>query len=521
LKGPNLNLENTLTTFIQMVPVGITQCDVSGNFIDINEEFSQMIGYESEKIKTMSIWDITPPGHETTEKEVFASLLHKDAFGPCQKEYVHRKGHRINVMIKGVLIPNKRGENEVWMVVQDVTDQLERKKALESAEQRNRLALQAADAGIWQLSLIDYTLNWDDKTFQVMGVNKEDFNNHFEDWRKTLIAEDLPAIEKSLYKAIHELDRFDSEMRIVHPNSDVKFIKTHAVFGYNKEGEKISMTGVVWDITKSKQIEKEKEAFTKILEQKVLERTEELENARIELEKSLEKEKELGELKSRFVSTASHQFRTPLTVINTNVGLLEILKEKTNSENRIMINKITNRIKSEIVRMTNVMDEVLTISKINSGGIIPTFKKVNVWETCASIAQNYNDVQEDGRVCKVSVEGDNFSLSLDANLFEQAFSNILSNAFKYSMEKPAPEITITDHSYSVVIVITDFGMGIPEEEMKNLFIPFYRASNALDISGTGLGTSIMKEYIELNNGSLTIESTINKGTSVTITFKRQ
>lgn len=276
--------------------------------------------------------------------------------------------------------------------------------------------------------------------------------------------------------------------------------------------------GVIRDITSQKEVERVKEAFTIELSNKVKERTEELENIKTMLEKSLSKEKELNELKSRFVSTASHQFRTPLTVILSNVGLLEMQLSKETTILLPNLDRIIRRIKNEIDRMTETMNEVLILGKIESGGINPNFQSIDVVELCQSVVEKLNEIQLDGRKAKITVIGKKQHLHIDNNLFEDAFSNILSNSFKYSEGKASPEITFNFKQKELDILIKDFGIGIPEEDIENIFDPFYRASNTMGISGSGLGTSIIKEYIKMNNGEISIKSRINEGTTFILHF---
>ena len=239
-----------------------------------------------------------------------------------------------------------------------------------------------------------------------------------------------------------------------------------------------------------------------------------------QLTESLNRQMELGELKSRFISTASHQFRTPLTVIKSNVDLLKLNLNSIKEENKNLIEKVVNRNSREVERMTKIMDELLTLEKISAGGVAPVFSLVNVLKVCQDSIDNYNQIQDDDRIAQLEIIGTPYDLELDKNLFEDAFSNILSNAFKYSKNRPAPHITIDFKDESLNIKVIDFGMGIPEKDLKNLFNPFFRASNVLDIPGTGLGTSIMKEYIEINNGTLLIESEVGEGTKVEINLTK-
>lgn len=292
---------------------------------------------------------------------------------------------------------------------------------------------------------------------------------------------------------------------------------------YNSNGEFVGIMSIITNITGRKKAEKEnrkmKEAFMRKLEIEVSERTSELAMAKIELQKSLAKEKELNELKSRFVSTASHQFRTPLTVINSCLAILAMYEDKMGEEFKLIFNSNYTRIQSQINRMTGVMNDVLIIGKINTGNIKPVFGRIDLVELCTAIAESYNQIQMDGRQMELVVEGDPYSVLLDASLIEHSISNFVSNAFKYSENCAPPMLKIYFGKEEVMVTVKDFGCGIPEKELSNLFDPFFRASNVDDVQGTGLGTTIAKDYIELNGGAVEVHSEINVGSEFIITFK--
>lgn len=246
----------------------------------------------------------------------------------------------------------------------------------------------------------------------------------------------------------------------------------------------------------------------------------ELKRAKSNIENALEKQKELGELKSRFVSTASHQFRTPLTVIRTNLSILAMQKDGMSEKLLLQFNKVNLRIIDQITRMTQIMDDVLLLGKIDSGTVKPTLLPANLIDLCEEINSSYNLTQADGRKIKLETNGGSKPISIDTNLVEHAISNLVSNAFKYSEDKPSPKMVINFEDTFVEVLIQDYGIGIPKKDLQYLFDPFYRASNTNEVSGTGLGTSIAKEYLELCGASLKVKSELNQGSVFIITFKR-
>jgi len=238
-----------------------------------------------------------------------------------------------------------------------------------------------------------------------------------------------------------------------------------------------------------------------------------------ELDYSLSKEKELGQIKTSFVSTASHQFRTPLALIQSNTELLEMLNDMDVKQEPEKYKKITNRIRVAISKMTDLMDEVLVLGKLTSGNVYHKPEDLDLVEFSNVLIQQFNSIQEDGRKLDFKIDGESYQVNLDPKLLGHTLTNIISNAFKYSVGKENPELRIHFKPTEVVLSIKDYGLGIPEEEQLHLFEPFFRADNVTEIEGTGLGLSIAKEYVEVNKGQITATSILGEGSCFEITFK--
>ena len=129
-------------------------------------------------------------------------------------------------------------------------------------------------------------------------------------------------------------------------------------------------------------------------------------------------------------------------------------------------------------------------------------------------------IQEDGRILEFEIVGEPCSVTLDSKLLGHTLSNLISNAFKYSVGKKNPDLTIHFKPNELVVSIKDYGIGIPEDELPKLFQPFFRANNVGEINGTGLGLSIAKEYIEVNKGEIAVQSTLGEGSCFEIKFKK-
>ena len=285
----------------------------------------------------------------------------------------------------------------------------------------------------------------------------------------------------------------------------------------DEQGKVKEISGIIRDISEKKEAERIRLEFTQQLECQVQERTKKLKENEEKLKEALAKEKELGELKSRFVSTASHQFRTPLAIIKSNSELLDMIAEQSNLSLRPKLTKATGRIQSEITRMTDLMDDVLILGKITSKSMTVDKQPCDLTKLCMQLALQFNSLQQDGRKVDFTFVGESRLIELDTKLISHALGNLLSNAFKYSQEGN-PGLRLNYGKSSINITISDLGIGIPENELGNLFQPFHRAENVKDIAGTGLGLAIVKDYIEMNEGRIKVKSRLGIGTEFELCF---
>ncbi|KYG83452.1 PAS domain-containing protein [Roseivirga echinicomitans] len=227
--------------------------------------------------------------------------------------------------------------------------------------------------------------------------------------------------------------------------------------------------------------------------------------------KALEKERQLGKLKSSFISMASHEFRTPLTTIQSSNELINMYLDADPTPN-IKFKKHVGRIRTELERMNSLLKDVFTLGRLDVG---KTIIKKDITSLTGIIKQVVleNSVQHKSRSIQINIEGEERQVELDSQLISHSLSNLISNALKYSENKPDPEIIVTYKKVGVCVEIKDYGIGIPEKDQKGLFESFSRATNVGDIEGTGLGLIIVKQFVEIHGGTVTYKSELGKGTS--------
>lgn len=248
---------------------------------------------------------------------------------------------------------------------------------------------------------------------------------------------------------------------------------------------------------------------------KRLESQKELNVVKGQIEKALANEMELNKLKTKFISMVSHEFRTPLTIIQSATFLLEKSYERSDEEK---FYKNLDKISKSIDTMTALMENVLNIGKLEHGEIKASKKVFDIRKEVKTLVENnkaYN------KVVKLEIPEGNVFVDSDKVLCNQIVNNLLSNAIKYSSEKPKIKLKMIADGYNCIITVRDRGIGIAKENINNLTEAFKREDKISSlVQGTGLGLSIIKHNLDLLGGNMKIESELDKGTKVTITIPR-
>lgn len=234
----------------------------------------------------------------------------------------------------------------------------------------------------------------------------------------------------------------------------------------------------------------------------------------------VKKEQELNELKTRFVHMVSHEVRTPLAGILSSIELLEILNTTIPKKLKDNNYRHFSRIKSQILRISDLMNNVLLLGKIESGNFKANIEETDIIDKINTLLNENFNFDSESKI-KFIYTGNPYFVLLDWKLIYHVIVNLLSNSIKYTKSSKKPEIHANFETKDFKLSIKDYGIGIPEKEIQNLFNPFSRASNVENISGTGLGLILVKSLVELNNGKIDIISKENVGSTFTITFNNE
>lgn len=266
---------------------------------------------------------------------------------------------------------------------------------------------------------------------------------------------------------------------------------------------------------KIQRMNSELKSLNESLEKKVSERTmvlkealHELEVSRDELSQALENEKGLNELKSRFISTASHEFRTPLSAILSSVSLIQ---KYTTTDDQDKREKHILKIKNAVSGLTEILNDFLSLGKLEEGKMSAKPALHDIYALIKDVISDINSIVRSGQT--ISFNTGAFEMMIDKQLLRNVMFNLLSNAIKFSPEGAVIDVQVSVNTDEVVIAVKDQGIGISEADMKNLFERFFRAANAVAIPGTGLGLNIVTKYLELMQGTITCTSELNVGST--------
>lgn len=423
-------------------------------------------------------------------------------------------------------------------------DTEELKKKFEEAEKRiaslsvenQTLKLSLKESEVLHKAVVDNSLDGTiiiDEDYDIDYTNEEVTNitGYAESELKDLNFLDLcQEKEKAqgICKKIFNKEETYLKDELVIKSSQGENIYILASFSYTDEFQsKNAVIIQILDITDIKAAENRQKQINKELEERVKRRTKQLENAMEELQtakeeisQALEKEKELNTLKTRFISMISHEYRTPLTVILTSTYLIEQFYD---GEKEDEFNKFINKIRSSVNDMTQLLEDVLTIGRNESGKskLIP--QKVDFLKFLQEIIEEVKVVDKEQHKMEINYSILDDSIISDEKSLKHIFQNLLTNACKYSPESDIVKIAIEDdpdEKENLIIKIRDFGIGVPKEDQTQLFETFHRANNVGGIQGTGLGLAIVKRSVDALNGSVKVWSEVDKGTEFTIALPK-
>ncbi len=361
---------------------------------------------------------------------------------------------------------------------------------VKDAKERLDLALQAANILIWDWDARRTNVFLGGSWAIILRVGRETSSLTLDELAQMVHPDDLPNVKKALS---HCLNGGESE-----------YVAEHRV--------RTLAGGWVWSLSRGRVVERDADGRAQRMTGVNVD-IDDRKRAEGELLAAVQREKELSEMKSKFVSTASHEFRTPLATMLSSAELLEHYSESLSPAER---GNLLQTIQGSAKRMSEMIDDVLTLGRAESGVLKLNLGPTNLRELCSRVVSEFRIAQGKQHIITLDDRFDRPDATLDERLLRHILNNLLSNAVKYS--PPGSEVTfsLSRRDEHAAIEIQDRGIGIPVEDQPRMFESFHRASNVENRPGTGLGLAIVKKAVELHGGEISLTSAVGSGTRFTV-----
>ncbi|MDY6781274.1 MAG: ATP-binding protein [Cyanobacteriota bacterium] len=362
---------------------------------------------------------------------------------------------------------------------------------LQESIERFELAAAAVNCVIYDWDISKDIVKRTKELSQVLGYKVEETEPTRHWWNQRIHPDDLPCVREKVGDIFEPGDglHYAVEYRIRRKDERYIHVLDCGMVLRDEKGVPLRVVGSTRDISDRKQAE-------------------------LEIRKSLEREKELNELKSRFVSMVSHEFRNPLNSIG---GMAQMLQLYNETLPELKKQELFGRMQQGIERLVQLLDDVLVIGRADAGRLQFLPAPLEVEKFCRSLL---GEVQMgEAQIHKIDFVylGEKKAI-VDEKLLRHILVNLLSNALKYSPEENAVRFNVSHDGHEITFEIEDFGIGIPAKDLPHLFDAFHRASNVKQIKGTGLGLAIVKQCVEIHGGQIVVQSEVGKGTIFTVTI---
>ena len=475
--------EETLLRFrtaIECASDAICMTDTDGNIIYLNSAFRELFEYTCEELNTTSSLALIYTSRSSYRKISAAVQTGQSWRGTVTMQ--SKSGRILDIELRTDGIKNSSGE--VISTVSIHTDITQRLRAETELRLRER-AIAASNNGVLisDATMPNNPIMYANSAFEkitgyliseAIGQNRDFYLNNSLESTKVLSQEQNNSFFSTIIRTYRkDKSEFWNELSI----SPV----------YNKNGILTNFIVVQTDITDYKKLEQQ-------------------------LRESLEKEKELNELKSRFVSMTSHEFRTPLSTILSSSELLENYGHKWTEDKQI---KHLHRIQTAVNHMTNLLNDVLIVGKAEAGKLECNPASLDLVKYCISLIEELQINQPESEII-FNCKDESIQAYMDEKLLRQILSNLLSNAIKYSSGISTINFELNCQNHQAIFQIQDQGIGIPPEDLPHLFESFHRAKNVENIQGTGLGLVIVKKCVEIAQGDINVTSELGHGTIFTV-----
>lgn len=468
----------------------VARSTISGKFLYVSPSCYDILGYTPEEMLGHVGFSYVHPDDHPEVKQVQSRVrLQPEVFIPFTMRYRHKHGHYVWLEVSGqaLLSPETGKVIEFITTSRDVSERKQTEEALHESEKRFRSVIEAAPDYILLVDPQGHILMANSVALRDSGYSSEEMVGHH--LAEFFVQHNGTHFETHFMNMLeHGTSRHEEEF--IRKDGSTLNMDCSTSIIYDEKHQPQSVIVVQHDITAHKQTEDA-------------------------LRQAFQKEKELSELKSRFVSMASHEFRTPLTTILSSSEMLMRYRERMDAD---QMNRKLNGITEQVQYLANIIEELLDLERMQSGHFELKLSSLDLDTLCRDIIEEFQGRPEITHELVYDSAQVAIMLTVDKRLMRQIIINLITNAIKYSPQAQQVHINLATIDQRVLLQVSDQGIGIPPADLEHLFEPFHRAANVGTISGTGLGLSITRQAVEMQGGTIAVESHINVGTTFSVTL---
>jgi PAS domain S-box-containing protein len=502
LRTASESIAKELRQFIETANAPIFGIDAKGKVNEWNQSSEKITGFKKAEVLGKDLVEtyITEDYREAV-KQVLDNALKGKETANYEFPLFTKDGRRVMVLLNSSTRRNADGKIVgVLGVGQDISQMDKLRTETEAVATELRQFIETANAPIFGIDADGKVNEWNQTSEKITGFKKEEVLG--KDLVETYITQDYrKAVKQVLDNALKGEETANYEFPLFTKDNQRVMVLLNSSTRRDADGKIVGVLGVGQDISQM-------DNYKTNLEDTVKKRTFELEN-------SLEREKELGKLKTSFVAMASHEFRTPLAAIQAATDVILRYKDKLSQED---IEKRLFKIKREVNEMKIMLEDILIIGKAESQKLQFNTIEQDLVDLVKNIVSDYQLTQEKEREIIYKISMDKIMLNVDSKWIKHIILNLLSNALKYSEAPASVIIEIRQEENEVILSVTDQGIGFSEKDQESIFEPFHRGQNVGNVQGTGLGLSVLQTAIDLHKGKIKVESKLNNGSTFIVSL---
>jgi len=505
--------ENHFRSLAQKVADAIVSIDRDGRIVQWNQGAAAILGYREEEILGLSIMDLFPERlHRTQLDELFYSNAQPEnsaqPFSSIEVNAVTKNRDEIAVEMS----VNHWNADKQWYctaIIRDVTERNKTEQELRKSKDRFRTMTEQSSDWIWESDPEHRIVFISEGLAKRVGISRDKFLG-----QKRTDLNELEILKEDLNNHLEDLHDHlpfrNFEYGVMSDSGSMVYLSISGTPQFSRDGTFEGYIGTGTNVTQLKLSQVE-------LQDKINAATRELNAKSQKLERALKKEKQLNQTQRQFVSMASHEFRTPLAIIDSTAQRMTSIMRKIGgqfSEKKEFNTKIA-KIRNAVDRLTTLIESTLAAENVDSGKTEFNAQTCSLRSVVFDVCERQQEIS-DRHLISVDIDALPPRLIADNGKVDQIFTNLLSNAIKYSPDADRIDVRGWQEGGSAYVSVTDYGLGIAEHEQSKIFDRFFRASTSVGIVGTGIGLYLVKEFVALHSGSLDITSKEGEGTTITI-----